>query len=161
MDVVRAKGDLLPASETERVVVQVLEGVAHAHRLGVCNGPLGIEQLLVDRHGSLLIELYGVERAIAGLEGLNGELVRDEVRSVAEIAYRLVTGIEADEPRIPAARLARRLPRWFEDWMEAGLDPTAGYRSAHEALERMADRRADPESSRVRIVLGRLAAWSR
>lgn len=160
-DVARAKGDMLPAAEAERAVVQVLEGVAHAHALGVCNGPIDLEQLLVDRHGSVLIELYGVERALTGFEGMNGELVRDEIRSVVEVAYRLVTGMPAEEPRIPAGRLARRLSRAFEEWLEVGLDPTDGYPTAEEAILALAERRAEPEPSRVRTVLGRLAAWSR
>ncbi len=161
MDVVRAKGDMLPPAEAERAVQQVLEGVAFAHSVGVCNGPVSIEQLLVDRHGSLLIELYGVARALAGLEGMNGELVRDEVRSVVEIAYRLLTGIEAEEPRIPVSRLVKRLPQGFAEWIETGLDPSAGYQTAEDAIAALAAFRSEPEPSRVRTVLGRLAAWSR
>lgn len=161
MDVVRAKGDALPHAEAERTVVQVLDGVCFAHSIGVCNGPITMEQLLVDRHGSLLIELYGVSRALRGLEGMNGELVRDEIRSVVEIAYRLLTGIDADEPRIPVGRLAKRLPRGFEEWIEQGLDPTAGYQTAEEAIAALSALRADPEPSRVRTVLGRLTPWPR
>ncbi|MFG0259162.1 MAG: hypothetical protein ACF8LK_02325, partial [Phycisphaerales bacterium JB041] len=116
---------------------------------------------LVDRHGSLLIELYGVARALAGLEGMNGELVRDEVRSVVEIAYRLLTGIEADEPRIPVGRLVKRIPRGFEQWVETGLDPTGGYQTAQDAIDALAESKAEPETSRVRTVLGRFASWSR
>jgi hypothetical protein len=161
MDVVRAKGDMLLAHEAEKAVLQVLGGVAFSHSVGVCNGPVAFEQLLVDRHGSVRIELYGVARALAGLDGMNSELVRDEVRSVVEIAYRLVTGIEADEPRIPVGRLAKKLPRGFEAWIENGLDPTGGYQTAQEAIEALAESRIEPDTSRVRNVLGRLASWSR
>ncbi len=160
-DVARAKGESLPPFEAERAVLQVLEGVAHAHGEGVCNGPISIDQVLVDRHGCILIEMYGVGRILQGLDRGNSELVRDEVRSVVEIAYRLVTGLPADEPRIPAGRLARRLPRAFEEWLEEGLDATGGFQSATEAIGRLPHRRPEPEPSRVRTVLGRLKAWSR
>lgn len=160
-DVARAKGDALPPFEAERAVLQVLEAVAHAHGSGVFNGPVPIEQLLVDRHGSVLIEMYGVARALEGFERGNSELVRDEVRSIVEIAYRLVTGLPADEPRIPASRLAKRLPRPFEEWIEEGLYPGGGFQTAEEAISRLPGRRPESEPSRVRIVLGRLKAWSR
>jgi hypothetical protein len=109
----------------------------------------------------VLLELYGVARVLQGLDHANSELVRDEVRSIVEIAYRLVTGLPADEPRIPASRLARRLPRAFDEWLEEGLHPTAGFQTAEEALSKLPHRRPEPEPSRVRTVLGRLRAWSR
>ncbi|HZW10010.1 MAG TPA: hypothetical protein VFF69_08910 [Phycisphaerales bacterium] len=160
-DVAKAKGDMLPPFEAERAVLQVLEGVAHAHGAGVANGPIGIDQLLVDRHGCVLVEMYGVGRVLQGLERMNSELIRDEVRSVVEIAYRLVTGLTAEEPRIPAARLAKRLPRAFEEWLEEGLSASAGFQSAAEAVSKLPHRRSEQEPSRVRTVLGRLRAWSR
>ena len=160
-DVVQAKGESLPACEAERAVLQVLEGIAYAHAIGVCNGPIALEQLLVDRRGRVLIELYGVGRALAGLDAGNAELVRDEVRSVVEIAYRLVTGLDAEEPRIPAVRLVKKLPRAFDEWLETGLNPTGGFRTAQDAIEALPHRRPEPEPSRVRTVLGRLTTWSR
>jgi serine/threonine protein kinase len=160
-DVLAAKGESLSAAEAERAVLQVLEGVGYAHSMGVGNGPLGMESLLVDRRGSVLIELYGVGRALRGLEGINSELVRDEVRSVVEIAYRLVTGLPAEEPRIPAGRLVKRLPRAFEEWLEEGLHPGGGFASAGEAIAMLPHRRPEVEPSRVRTVLGKLTAWSR
>ena len=160
-DVLAAKGESLNAYEAERAVLQVLEGVEYAHAMGVGNGPIALEQLLVDRRGSVLIELYGVPRALRGLEQINSELIRDEVRSVVEIAYRLVTGLEPDEPRIPAGRLVKKLPRAFDEWLEEGLDPGSGFPNASEAVAKLPHRRPDPEPSRVRTVLGRLASWSR
>ncbi|MBK7404538.1 MAG: hypothetical protein IPJ41_07845 [Phycisphaerales bacterium] len=160
-DVVRAKGDVLPPFEAERAVQQVLEASAHAHSVGVVHGPLALDELLVDRHGSVLIEMYGVPRGHAGLEPGNAEIKRDEVRSIVEIAYRLLTGLPAEEPRIPAGRLAKRLPRDFEEWLDEGLNPGGGFQSAEEAIAKLPSNRPDPEPSRVRTVLGRLKAWSR
>jgi serine/threonine protein kinase len=160
-DVVQAKGESLSAAEAERAVLQVLEGIEYAHSVNVCNGPIAMEQLLVDRRGCVLIELYGVSRALAGQDGSDTELIRDEVRSAVEIAYRLVTGLSADEPRILAGRLAKKLPRAFEEWLEEGLHPGRGFQSAEEAISKLPHRRPDPEPSRVRTVLGRLKTWSR
>lgn len=160
-DVLAAKGESLSAAEAERAVLQVLEGVSYSHSVGKGNGPLSMEQLLVDRHGSVLIELYGVSRALRGLDGINSELIRDEVRSVVEIAYRLVTGLAADEPRIPAGRLVKKLPRAFDEWLEEGLNPGGGFQTAAEAIAKLPHRRPEPEAGRVRTVLGKIAAWSR
>lgn len=160
-DVLAAKGETLSAAEAERAVLQVLEAVSYAHATGRGNGPISMDQLLVDRHGSVLIELYGVSRALRGLEGINSELIRDEVRSVVEIAYRLVTGLSADEPRIPAGRLVKRLPRAFDEWLEEGLNPGGGFQSADEAIAKLPHRRPEPEAGRVRTVLDKLTAWSR
>jgi serine/threonine protein kinase len=160
-DVLAAKGESLSAPEAERAVLQVLEGVSYAHSVGQGNGPIALEQVLVDRRGSVLIELYGVSRALRGLDTINSELIRDEVRSVVEIAYRLVTGLAADEPRIPAGRLVKKLPRALDEWLEEGLDPGSGFQSADEAIARLPHRRPEPEAGRVRTVLGKLTAWSR
>lgn len=160
-DVACAKGDVLPPFEAERAVQQVLEAAAYAHSVGVMHGPLSIDELLVDRHGSVLVEMYGVPRVLAGLDTGNTEIARDEVRSVVEIAYRLLTGLPADEPRIPASRLAKRLPRDFEEWLDEGLNPGGGFQTAAEAIAKLPSNRPEPEPSRVRTVLGRLRAWSR
>ena len=43
-----------------------------------------------------------------------------------EIGYLLLTGLRAEEPLIPAARLVPELGRAWNAWLEKGLDPARG-----------------------------------
>lgn len=152
-----AKGTMSP-QEAGRAVTQLLQALQYAHERGVHNGPVDVEQVLVDRHGCVFIELFGVRRMLDGLRRGNAELAADEVRSVVEIGYRLITGQPAEEPRIEASRLARKLDRRWDEWFETGLDPLGGYRSATQALSEFPMLREDdsPRVPAVRVVLGRV-----
>lgn len=130
----REKSGQLTPFEVEPALTQILQGVRHAHGRGQCHGALGLTDLLVDRHGRIIIELYGIARALRGEVGISAELARDEVRSIAEIGYQLLTGLRAEEPIIPAGRLIKRLEPGWDAWFDRALDPTGGFDSADEAL---------------------------
>lgn len=150
-----AKGGRMTPVEAERAVTHVLEAMDHAHGAGVVHGALSDAELMVDRHGRVSIELYGLARALAGLAA-NSEVVRDEVRSAVEIAYRLITGLAADEPRIAAGKLVKKLDPAWDAWLERGLDPAGGYDTAAEALSLLPSAReteAEPTTGPVRFVL--------
>ncbi len=156
----RDKGGLMSPDEAERAVTQVLEASDHAVGVGQHHGPIALDEVLVGRHGSLFIELYGMARGLKGLTRGNSELVRDEVLSIVEIAYQLLTGLRADEPLIPAGRLVKRLdPRW-DAWLDQGLDPSGGFATASEALAALPGRVERTEVYRpavnVRSMLWRL-----
>jgi hypothetical protein len=150
----RQKGGQCKPDEAERAIHQLLRVVAMAHGGGAlqpptpptgsdaaaptravpCHGPITMDEILVDRRGSLLIELYGLARALdqAGRPTLEG--LRDEIRSIVEIGYQLITGLRAEEPLIPAGRLVRKLDARWDRWLDRGLDPSAGFDSAEAAL---------------------------
>jgi serine/threonine protein kinase len=154
-----AKSGQMPPPEVGRALMQLLEAAEYAHSCGLHHGPVRMEEALVDRHGSLAIELYGMARCLGGLAKADAEVVRDEVRSLAEMAYTLLTGLGADEPRIPAGRLVKRLDRRWEDWLNEGLDPAGGFETPGEALERLPGGPGPSEGRRtagVRVVLGRV-----
>ncbi|MBC7772098.1 MAG: protein kinase [Pyrinomonadaceae bacterium] len=156
----RAKNGRMHPDEAERAIVQLLEAFDYAHQLRQYHGPLSMDEVLIDRHGSLLIELFGMSRLAQGLTGGNSELIRDEVRSVVEIGYQLITGLRAEEPIIPAGRLLKRLdPRW-DRWFDQGLDPAQGFDSTEEAMAFLPSLSQIVEPKRpsgpVRSVLGRL-----
>ena len=115
---------------------------------------------MVDRRGSLSIELYGLARRLA-MPGARpaSEAIRDEVRSIVEIGYWLLTGLPAEEPRIMAGRLIPKLERRWDEWFDRGLDPLAGFLSAEDALGAMPGLRREIEASQgpVRTVIGRVA----
>lgn len=162
------KGGQLEPLEVERATEQLLSAAAAAHAAATPHGPLAIDEVLVDRHGCVLIELYALARLLrspsapptAGRPSAPSfELVRDEVRSIVELAYLLITGLRAEEPVIPAGRIVPRLdPRW-NAWLAQGLDPSRGFDTAEQALAALPARVITaPRLARVRHALGRLRA---
>lgn len=167
----REKQGQMHPFEAERALQHILEAMALAHdaepaqdgreaRLPLVNGALGMDAVLVDRHGRLLLELYGLGRLLRGEPAAaDAETIRDEVRSVVEIGYQLVTGLRAEAPMIPAGRLVKRLdPRW-DRWLARGLDEVTGFDSARDALASLPSRQSmdsEPEAvAGVRGVFGR------
>lgn len=128
------KGGRMSPAEAERVLLHTLDAMRFAHDLGVCHGPITASDLLIDRHGSITIDLYGLRRRLNGVLELDAEVVLDEVRSVAMVGYWVMTGLEAEEPRIRASRLIRRLDRAWDEWFEVALDPASGFSTARDAL---------------------------
>lgn len=150
-----AKGGSMSPPEASRALEQILDACSMAHASKLYHGPVRMDDILVDRHGSLAIELYGVSRLLRGFTVGNEELIRDEVRSVVEMGYQLITALRAEEPMIPAGRLVKKLdPRW-DDWFDAGLDPTGGFATAAEAMSALPTRPPEPAvtTSGVRSML--------
>lgn len=156
----QAKGGRLTPLEAERAVTHLLEAMEYAHGQGVVHGELHAAEVTVDRHGRVFIELYGLGRALAGLK-TNSEVVRDEVRSAAEIGYRLITGLSPEEPRIPAGKLVKKLEPAWDEWFERGLAAAGGFATAEEARQYLPSvREVDEEPGRVRLVLSRIRRLS-
>jgi serine/threonine protein kinase len=159
---VRDKGGMLIPGETERALTQILGAAEYAHSAGHQHGGLSPAEILVDRRGSLMIELYGLGRKLQTKAARPAtEVIRDEVRAIVEIGYWLLTGLSAEEPRIQAGRLIPKLDRRWDEWFETGLDPLAGFLSAEEALGSMPGTRREIEvrekSGPVKTVIGRFA----
>jgi serine/threonine protein kinase len=157
------KGGRLTPVEAERAMNQLLESVEYAHAVGFQHGELSLDEILVDRRGSLSIELYGLRRRLRGQAGPPAsEVCKDEVRSVVQLGYQLVTGLPADEPRITASRLIPRLDRRWDDWFNEGMDPYAGFATAGEALAALPGNRREVEERErigpVRVVIERFRA---
>lgn len=160
-DVLRAKGGKMPPFEAERTLEHLLTGVAVAHAGGLVHGPAMDEELLVDRHGSVMIELYGLRRGLTHDPAPTAELARDEIRSIVQLGYRLVTGLEPEEPMIPATSAVKRLEKRWDAWFDRGLDPLEGFAGADEALEalRTGEGLMPTPTVRAKRVLGRLG-WA-
>lgn len=162
----RTKGGQMHAAEAERALEQLLEAFDLAKsgspeaRARLHHGPVTLDQVLVDRRGRLVIELFGLQRQLNGLKRGNEELVRDEVRSIVEIGYQLVTGLRAEEPLIPAGRLVKKLDAAWDVWLDYGLDPGAGFESVTDAAAKLPGRAVLSEGRRpivtVRGVFERL-----
>ncbi len=151
------KGGQMPPAEAERTLIQLLEAVESAHADGFAHGPVAKDEVLVDRRGSLSIELYGLRRLMQGAGAVPvSEVQRDEVRSIVQIGYTLLTGLSDEEPRIRADRLIPRLDRRWDEWFDEGLDAAAGFLSAGEALSGLPGMRREVEvkPGPVRSMLG-------
>lgn len=159
---VKDKGGRLDATETERAMIQVLEAVSFAHASGFQHGPMTADEILVDRRGSLTIELYGLRRRLGAMNSRSAsEVARDELRSIVEIGYTLLTGLSAEEPRIRAGRITAKLDHRWDEWFDDGLDPLGGFASAAEALAGLPCVRREVDLrvrvNPVRTVIGRMA----
>jgi hypothetical protein len=142
----KAKGGRMTPLEADRTLTQLLEAIAAAHADGCHHGHIRMDEIVVDRRGSLAIELYGLRRRLGTLWSRTaGEVAKDEVRSIVEIGYTLITGLSAEEPRILASRLFPKLDRRWDDWFEEGMDPLGGFASADEALASLPSLRREVE----------------
>jgi len=141
-DIVNHKGGRLTPHETDRALRQILDAYISAHARQLHHGPVATEQVLVDTRGSQMIELFGIARRLGGLTIGNEELVRDEVRSVAELGYRLLTGIDAGVPLIAPSKLVRRLDRAWDAWFDEAFDPALGFATPTQALEALPSTRS-------------------
>lgn len=181
----REKGGQLHPGEAERAMVQLLEALVGVHpdasaRAAVAvhrwHGPILMDQVLVSRHGSLSIELYGLagllEREFGGGAGEAGGAAhaatssaplgasRDEVRSIVEIGYELITGLRAETPLVPARRLVRGLDARWDEWFAQGLSAGRGFDSAEIALGRLPSNLPVPEARGWRAMVRRaMSRW--
>lgn len=148
-DLLAVKGGQMESLEVTRVLSQLLEAVTDAHDAGVVHGPLAINEIHVDRSGSLDIELYGVKAAISD-ELDTDELAREELRTIVALAYHLLTGVVADEMYIEPTKLVAKLDAQWDAFFAEGLDPAAGFTSAVEMLEAVPGRRTTPSTPEIK-----------
>ncbi|MBL8762971.1 MAG: hypothetical protein JNM07_01715 [Phycisphaerae bacterium] len=135
------KGGQMDASEVRRLLLQLLSASAFSHAHGLVHGRLGLSEVLVDRRGSVLIELYGLGPRMRGLDHAADGLVRAEVRSIVGQAYQLLTGLMPLTPVVAATRVVRGLDAAWDEFFRAGLDErTGGFGSAARALGAVPER---------------------
>jgi serine/threonine protein kinase len=150
------KGGKMSPLEVERCLMQLLEALEYTHGVGCFHGNLDAADVLVDRRGSLFVELYGLRRQMAGSSGgpPAGEVARDEVRSIVSLGYWLLTGLPGEEPRIEASRLIRGLDDRWDEFFAQGLEPLSGFESAGEAMAALPSvkRELEPRSP-VQVVI--------
>ena len=123
------KGGWLTLEESKRAVEQLMGASAAAQQAGLVHGPLSMSQVHVDRRGSLLIELYGLQQQLSPTRTGAG----DEVRSIAAIGYQLVTGLLPVKPVIPVEHMVEHIDPTWRDYFQTGMG-TPGFSSAAHAL---------------------------
>jgi len=123
----------LPARRTLAVAIQVCEGMAEAHRLGVVHRDLKPQNIMVDRDGNARIMDFGIARSLSGkgvteagvilgtpdymspeqLEGKEADQ-RSDIYALGAVLFEMVTGeppFEGETPLIVAAKHKTEMPR--------------------------------------------------
>jgi hypothetical protein len=121
------KGGWLTLEETKRALEQLMEACVCAHAAGLAHGPLTMQQVHIDRRGSLLIELYGLNQQLAPTKSPAG----DEVRSIAAIGYRLATGLLPVRPLIPVEHIVEHVDQTWRDYFHTGMGEPGFSTAAH------------------------------
>lgn len=138
-DLVQTKGGVLSQPEATRAVEQVLGGLSALHAVGAVCGRIDPASILVDRSGTIVLELHAMEATLAradrgyGADDV-GDMVRDEVLAAAGLFFRLLTGSAADETRPPASGFLTRQRAQWDRWIDRALDPMGGFATADEAI---------------------------
>lgn len=115
--------------EARRAAGQLLTALDGSHMRRVPHGAIVMDDVLVDRHGSVQIELLGVGAALSGIETLD---VKGEVRSVVKCVFEMITGVQATGPS--SVLRAPGLTRPWRAWLSKGLRFEGGFESAARAL---------------------------
>ncbi len=134
--------------EASRAIEHLLGAVAHAHKHGIVNGTIKQEDLLVDRYGCLQIQFYGYESSIRSSEDQSASKssdINDEVRSIIDHGYTMLTGLTTAGERINPSRVIKRLDRAWDTWFDIGLDPLDGFESVEHAINAMPTNSNSPE----------------
>jgi hypothetical protein len=95
--------------------------------------------VLIDKHGSLHIELYALKQLLQPESHTPRDILVDrEIRSIARLAYTALTGtIEVPDPYLEASRLNPRVPERWNRWLDYALDHSRGFESAQQALHHL------------------------
>ena len=129
-------GGQMDMYEVGRAMCHLLELVEASNAANVRHGALQIDQVQLDRHGRLLVELFGVTNAVRRSTQASQPISRsDETRRVIEIGRELVTGTPQGRhgAKIPHS-LAPHLDKPWRAWFSCGLDPAGGFACATEAI---------------------------
>ena len=128
--------------EAARALEHLLGAIRSAHQQGVQNGSIQPSDILVDRYGCLQIQFYGFQlliknhnQPIAAPE--HTTTIADEIRSIAELTYTMMTGLSARDEQIAPSRVIKKIDRAWDLWFEIGLDPIDGFESVEHALNAM------------------------
>ena len=112
----------MSAVEALHATRQLLLASDAAHVRGITHGPIAAEEVLVDRRGSLAVELYGLRRRISGAPPRDPHAVSSEVRSIAALTYRMITGFAVPDHFVRASRVIRGVGEPFDQWIADAIN---------------------------------------
>jgi|TARA_R110002072_G_scaffold42539_2_gene120160 hypothetical protein len=140
-DLLEARGGRLEFSEAIRLMGQLLDSCVHASEQGIYHGPFTMNELLVDRHGCTLVELFGLQQALHNQYSVQ-DARSEQTRSIIEIGYLLATGAPYSDgvsigEASPSSKLTKRNERLWDAWFALALDPVNGFETSLQAIDTM------------------------
>lgn len=131
-DLIEKQGGKLTISEAARAIEHLLSASAYAHGKQIAHGPIYPDQILVDRFGSLQVQLYAHPAKTS--EARINTLIADEIRSIAQLGYAMITGLGINSDRLSPTRVVKKLDRNWDAWFDIALDPIDGFEDAVHAM---------------------------
>lgn len=157
-----SRGTRLGPEEVEAAADHVLHAMDDMHGGRIYNGPIFAKQILVDRQGRVQIEHFGWARMSAkGLRDARVALedeIRGEVRSVVELLFRCLTGLDSRTMGVAPSQVVSSLDPVLDEWFAIGLKEGEGFESAAAARAALPEhqRQAQPPQGGVLRSIGRL-----
>ncbi|HLZ45256.1 MAG TPA: hypothetical protein VKQ05_06220 [Gemmatimonadales bacterium] len=102
----------IPLARTVEILRGVLNGLAHAHAIGIFHGELKPENVLLAEGGILL-----ADTGIAGALG-KPATARNDMAAVQALAHEMLTGMKPAVGQEPLER-SRTLPLWLSEWLRS------------------------------------------
>jgi hypothetical protein len=127
----KASGSL-PVREAMFLGIHLLGAIDAGWRRGLGHGPLGMDDVLIDRRGRAMVELFGVEARCRGEDPLAA--AHASVAGVVGLVYELATGLAPSGTRGSSAAVAKSMPRGLESFFSRGLARAEGFASPAEAM---------------------------
>jgi serine/threonine protein kinase len=145
-DLLEVRGGRLEFQEAIRLMGQLLESCVHASEQGIVHGPFTMDELLVDRHGCTLVELFGLRQAMHNQYSIQ-DARSEQTRSIIEIGYRLATGVQYSDVVSSSnasrpSKFTKRNEKLWDTWFALALDPVNGFETSQQAIDTMP---TDPE----------------
>lgn len=123
--------------EAARALEHLLDAIKYAHQKEIINGSIHQSDILVDRYGSLQIQFYGFEsfaQSTYDSSIAKSVKVTDEIRSIVDLGYTMMTGLTTRNDRIAPSRVMKKIDRRWDAWFDIGLDPIDGFESIEHAI---------------------------
>jgi len=135
-DLLDIRDGKISVPEAVRAIQYLLDAIASAHQTKIFNGSINPQDILVNRHGSLQIQFYGFNTLTRPAPNPIAQsiLIADEIRSIAELGYTMMTGLSTRGDRIAPSRVIKKMDKNWDTWFELGLDPIDGFESIKHAI---------------------------
>lgn len=140
-DLLESRGGRIEFPEAIRLMGQLLESCVHANEQGIVHGPFTMDELLVDRHGCTLVELFGLNQALHARYSVS-DARSEQTRSIIEIGYLLATGvlhsdIVSSSNAVRPSKFTKRSGKLWDAWFAMALDPMVGFETSQQAMDTM------------------------
>jgi serine/threonine protein kinase len=135
-DLLDIRDGKISVPEAVRAIQYLLDAIASAHQTKIFNGSIDPQDILVNRHGSLQIQFYGFNTLTRPAPNPIAQsiLIADEIRSIADLGYTMMTGLSTRGDRIAPSRVIKKMDKNWDTWFELGLDPIDGFESIKHAI---------------------------